>query len=126
MIVMPKLGLLIQVFNILERAHSVRYEKKQSRLVPELAQAKERIPQETTIDEVRIDRRGLVPLAGFNGCLTPSPANRCRNAIFRPRWQRPSPKGARAVSYAIENILTFSCVSAFFAGVVVAAAGLMI
>jgi len=113
MIVMPKLGLLIQVFNILERAHSVRYEKKQSRLVPELA-------------EVRIDRRGLVPLAGFNGCLTPSPANRCRNAIFRPRWQRPSPKGARAVSYAIENILTFSCVSAFFAGVVVAAAGLMI
>jgi hypothetical protein len=35
-------------------------------------------------------------------------------------------KGARAVSYAIENIITFSCVSAFFAGVVIAAAGLMI
>ena len=50
MIVMPKLGLLIQVFNILERAHSVRYEKKQSRLVPKLAQAKERIPQEPLYD----------------------------------------------------------------------------
>jgi hypothetical protein len=38
-------------YTAFRNAHcSVRYEKKQSRLVPELAQAKERIPQEPLYD----------------------------------------------------------------------------